>query len=233
MAINWKVSKTKSMGNGTLSGPKDPTRVQLLGGQLLLFRYTQNGFAPNLIISAHGRECDSPAEFPLLNGEKLHFYSHHGRKAPSRSILYAAGIHNDGEGVMNPAETVSAPASTHNYFLLKYQGVNSNGTESYDSVQKMQDRTQTKHSIIIKGKSKDDDPNKRFMLKRVGNSDLIEFHHGEHELPLIRDDKTFDILTIRNRWYGREVTLQKVMEAVRKLGHTYTDIYCSFCRGSK
>jgi hypothetical protein len=52
----------------------------------------------------------------------------------------------------------------------------------------------------------------------------------EVPLPEVRNGGPFDILTIRNRFYSSSMTLEEVMKEIRKLGHRYLEIHCSFCR---
>jgi hypothetical protein len=68
--------------------------------------------------------------------------------------------------------------------------------------------------------------------KRQGVSVLPEHYLRDAALPASRDPREFDILTIRNRWYSRIVTLKTVIEAVRRLPHKYDEIHCSFCRSA-
>ncbi len=41
---------------------------------------------------------------------------------------------------------------------------------------------------------------------------------------------TYNVLTVRNRWSNSTVTLKDMFEELRKNGHSYIQVYCSFCR---
>lgn len=234
-SFNKKVSRRKSMPIGSDTGAKDPARVEALGSHLYLFKYSVDALATNLIISAHGRECPNPPHFDLLAGESLAFYSLHGYTSPARSLYFAAGARNEGEGEIDPSETVEGPGNCDNYLLAKFQGINSGNGETYDSVQALQtpDRHTHRRMVRVPENGVVPDNAHRFNVKRAYAKTIVEFYDVEGELPDIRGETTFDVITIRNRWFGREVTLATVMKEVRKLNHEYETIHCSFCRGEK
>ena len=211
------------MVSGAPGAPADLRRVQLLGGTLYLFKYSVISYANKLVISAHGGACKSPANFALLAGERLLFYSLHGQEAPARSLNYATGRLNRGEGAIGSAEDVTGPGNCRNYILQKYQGVHATSGETYDMLQKLQDPGADTAMKMFRNPHN---------LRKKSADGTIEPSQYLREVPLpeVRNGGPFDILTIRNRWYSGSVTLEEAMKEIRKLGHQYLEIHCSFCR---
>jgi hypothetical protein len=209
------------MGAGSPAGPHAPSRVQLLNGTLYLFKYHLTGYAPKLIVSAHGGQGASPATFPLKGKERLLFYSAHGNAAPGRSLYFAAGMRDVGESESKPIEELAAPTQSHNYRLVKYQGVHSAEGETYEKLQRMQEASAATFKRMTKNPHK---------LWKKSATVVPDQYLTDADLPDVRDPLAFDILTIRNRAYSTVVTLDTVMSEVRKLSHAYEQIHCSFCR---
>jgi hypothetical protein len=211
-----------SMGAESPAGPHDPKRVQMLDGTLYLFKYLAEGYAPRLIISAHGAQGASPAKFPLEADEHLYFYSAHGEPAPSRAVFSAAGMREPTEGPVDPQGDLAGPAECHNYRLKKYQGIYSPGVgETYDQLQRMQETDATTYKKMFRNPHN---------LRKEQSTVLPGDYLKDLPLPTVRDPLQFDILTVRNRWYSQTVTLAEVMKALRKLPHRYEEIHCTFCR---
>lgn len=130
---------------------------------------------------------------------KLHFYSAHGH------VTDDLGIKNFclGGRETQRAESLSAPAQCFDYDLSKYQGKHNTAGESYDSIESAQDYVDDYNQMLVEAGDR----------APLGAKPMVDF----------------DVLTIRNRWNNKNVTLSSALKAVGKL-HRYSDVHCYFCR---
>lgn len=185
-----------------------------IGDELYLFRDNTGKPAENLLISSHGAYVSRP-EFgknttfggwiAVPSGITLYFYG------PHKMSLLDPGLSSIVSGKVNHLELVRAGEKVRNYRLSKYQSKDDG--ESYDSIQT------------------DIDQNRRFIEMRTealasGDENVLKMVAVACPDPF----PSFDVLTVRNRWWMKSVTLNNVLERLAKSGHNYAKVHCVFCR---
>jgi hypothetical protein len=180
---------------------------QEVGSNLYLFTAQIMKYHDTSVIDAHGGYDSSTKKFTVPAGVTLVFYVSHG------AIQNDFGLHKfrDSPTVY---ETRPPGSDCWDYSLSKYQGRHA-GTEgkpaeTYETVD--QDVVAVEEELNKRQKY----ANNPAYLKAVGNKPL----------PTV-----FDVVTIRNRAFGGDMTLSTVIEKVRKV-HPYKSIHCFFCRSS-
>jgi hypothetical protein len=197
--------------------PTDASRRRELGSYLWLFTYRQWALADKVIISSHGGVTTSrPREFEVLPHENFFFYSQMGQGAKASSLLTATY-----EG--NWAERVG-PGPCANYDLSKFQGSHGGpggiSLEDYAGIQLIQSTKEAKDQTFNNAFAEYGPALARKALGSLPGATAWEV--GDQ-----RQD--FDVVTVRNRFWNNTVTLEYVMEQLRRVRH-YREIHCAFCR---
>jgi hypothetical protein len=191
-----------------------------VGSQLYVWSQTPGGMSPNTtecVISAHGGASIINSTF--VSGVNLIFYCPHG------STLIDAGILPDillGTIVSQPPV---APGQCQDYTLSKYQGRHSDGYETYDMVQAMDERT-------VKDAGAFETQAEQWIKTGLTQEDVQTFEKGFNLLEKVGDFRWKDIVTIRNRGGRLDPMLSEVIAMLQGAGFTYSTIHCSFCRSS-
>jgi hypothetical protein len=123
----------------------EPSKFQRVGDHMYLFRFNPQSYAAKLVISAHGGsipETEADAWFDLKDGQTLHYYCRHGTTVPMASMFWATGRTSEQMRVAQPRETLPEQGRVHNYQLAKCEGARGS-SQTYDFLQKLQDRTAT------------------------------------------------------------------------------------------
>ena len=190
------------------------------GSQLYVWSQTPGGMSPNTtecVISAHGGASIINSTF--VSGVELIFYCPHG------STLMDEGILPDillGTIVSQPPVV---PGQCQDYSLSKYQGRHSGGTETYEMVQTMDERT-VKDAGAFKTQAE------QLINTGLTQENVQTFEKGFNLLDKVSNYRWKDIVTIRNRGGRLDPMLSEVITTLRGAGFTYSTIHCSFCRSS-
>ncbi|WP_293934916.1 putative adhesin [Iodobacter sp.] len=126
--------------------------------------------------------------------------------APHGSTLTTT-FYNCGRGANRPVgvvEIINAGAQCHDYNLTKFEGYHCNGVTGIATLDKIID-------CCYDG-------------QRGLSYDNLE--------TLVEDPTVdVDVITVRNRWGCRDMTLSRLIFQLINAGYHYNEIYCSFCRG--
>jgi len=160
-------------------------------------------YSDEVVISAHGGYKPEDLEFDVKT--ELRFYSVLDAPANASGLICYSNM---------VKETIKSGGSSKNYRLSKFQG--SHGSESgkavetYGSIQTTLEESVSRiaeHNDLFITSSREE-------LAKTGLTDPV---------------KLFDVATVRNRGWKKEVRLQYVIEQL--LGkHAYSVVHCSFCR---
>jgi len=207
-------------------------------GNFYLFRQGVD-FAPRLFIISHGKLDTSRPMFQLAEDRTMYF--DHALGQPG-NLLQAQ------ESASYDKWKYSEKGDVHNYRLSKTQGYHASvnkvttdennpllGTskmvwnQKVQTYENIQNRQETMASVDGENRIKRAD----LMDAR---QDVIANGGGEQayqkmlrDVPDIEERRDYDVLTVRNRFWRNDVTLQSAIEAVDRV-HRYTDIYGIFCR---
>lgn len=172
-----------------------------IDGKMYLIKKSAIGYAPSLVISAHGGITKKNS--PTFNTKwgTLHFYSEHGE------VTDDLGIRNFCTGGKESQRTTGKglpPTSLcFDYDLSKYQGSHNKAGETYGSIEEAQSYVDSFNQLLIEAGDR----------APKGSKMMVDF----------------DVLTIRNRWNNKNVTLSQALAAVGAL-NKYDDVHCYFCR---
>lgn len=192
-----------------------------IGKELYLFQDNSGKPAENLLITSHGgyfarpefgKQTGKARNVPGLGGwldvpagVTLHFYG------PHKMVLIDPRIVNVVDRAVHHLEKCRSPEKVRNYRLSKYQS--EANRESYDSIKKAIDNNRDNNA-------------RRDEAIQSGDQDALRLVERACPNPF----PTFDVLTIRNRFWMASVTLHDVFERLRNEGRMYTEIHCVFCR---
>jgi hypothetical protein len=170
-----------------------------IDGKMYLIKKSQNSYAPSLVISAHGGIKQNGSPTFHTRWGTLHFYSVHGQ------VTNDLGIRNfcTGGKESQRTESLAATAKCFDYDLSKYQGKHNKAGETYESIEADQDYVDQFNALLVEAGDR----------APAGSKMMVDF----------------DVLTIRNRWNSRNVTLSAALSAVGGLNQ-YSDVHCYFCR---
>ena len=219
-----------------------------IGTYLYLFRRSPDRYQKRLIIISHGahHEVTTPQTFRPAGNVTFLFVRDYGKTGDLRTITTQSISENlvkqkDGDNAFAPANAPHQAADIVNYTLSKTLGYHAGDTNdqlvlSYRDVQatlaKRVDKEEARLAFNvlvdpnldmtaiypeIAGLPENERPGVINNLKQ-GARDLVqEFVQTE-----------YDVLSIRNRWTNRTITLKYVYDKIKDKG--YSEILCGFCR---
>jgi hypothetical protein len=170
-----------------------------INGKMYLIKKSLTGYAPSLVISAHGGIKENGAPTFHTKWGTLHFYSVHGQATDDLGIRNFCSGGKDNQRT----ESIVATSNCYDYDLSKYQGKHNNVGESYESIEGSQNYVDDFNELLLQAGDR----------APKGSKQMVDF----------------DVLTIRNRWYNKNVTLSQALSAIGKLNQ-YADVHCYFCR---
>jgi hypothetical protein len=166
---------------------------------------------PACLLSAHGGH-DRERHFQVPAGVTVNFYALHGfiLQDPGTALLNAQ---------VKPKESITGPASCHDYSLSKYQGRHNKAGESYSSI-----------SVQVQSTAQ---------ARTAAQSKYVQAatqSAPDWKVSVIRQQVTsqnpINIVTVRNRFGAGDIRLSALINAVRGAFPTITIFHCSFCRSS-
>lgn len=173
----------------------------LVGTTMYLFKKDPGRFTRQLVISAHGGiDRRATPDKPLPFGT-LHWYSKHGD--PTSDLGLSKFVWGNRSQRVLPSTRKGQ--LYYDYALSKYQGRHGNPNETYDKIQRILDAIDT---------------NRRTWK---------EASHENRQRYKMSEPIQFDVLTIRNRFLMRDVTLSAALRALADINE-YEHIHCYFCR---
>ena len=177
-----------------------------VGSHFYLFKSKTN--TTDCLISAHGGYERNVGSFEPKNCSLL-FYGEHEKylSDPGLRLMYLSGLHVV-EEIPN-RET----KSSINYILSKYQGRHNESGETYER---------------IAGKIESEDQSIGNLLDRIAKAkDDKGRERAQDQLKMY---KSMNVLTIRNRWWRSDLSLESAVTAAKKALPSLTRFHCSFCR---
>lgn len=177
-----------------------------VGSHFYLFKSSTN--AEDCLISAHGGYEKNVGMF-TPEGYKILFYGEHDKYLadPGLSLMSNRSL-----TVYEEIPTPQAPTSL-NYILSKYQGRHSDSGETYESIEQKitgEDMQIAKLRERI-ASAKDDKGRERAQ-------DQLQYF------------KSMNVLTIRNRWWRSDLSLESAVEEAKKAMPSLIRFHYSFCR---
>jgi hypothetical protein len=188
-----------------------PAGATPIGKNFYLFKAISS--TPECLISAHGGH-DREQHFEVPAGVTVHFYALHGfvLNDPGTALLNAQ---------ITPKESITGPASCHDYTLSKYQGRhNRGGRETYASIAtQVQNTAQARSAAQAK------------YVQAAASAKTPDF-----KLDLLASNvtthKEINIVTVRNRFGASDQLLSTLINEVRAAYPSIKIFHCSFCRSS-
>ncbi|MEZ5666478.1 MAG: hypothetical protein R3F55_03405 [Alphaproteobacteria bacterium] len=177
-----------------------------IGSHFYLFKSSTN--KEDCLISAHGGYDRNVTMFEP-KGCTLFFYGEHGNvlSDPGLALMALKGL----KVVEQIPDAKNKKAL--NYILSKYQGRHSKANETYE---KIIGRIESEDTQIAK------------LLDRIANA-ASEFQRSNAQTQLAYY-KSMNVLTIRNRWWRSDLSLESAVTAAKKALPSLTRFHCSFCR---
>ncbi|MFO1050922.1 MAG: hypothetical protein U1F36_01750 [Planctomycetota bacterium] len=198
-------------------------------GRRMYLHKMGNGYAPRVLITAHGGIQEKGKTFQLPKGVTVRFFTPHG------TVLKDPGVTAILQG-KDATETITGGAC-YNYELSKYQGRHGGSegkpAETYESIGKSmanfreaEEKWQAKANPVVEkatyqGVDSLSGPEKaiwKWLMRSYTD-------YGQIYKDLC------DVITIRNRVLSiGEITLKDAIAAALKVNPKYTTFECSFCR---
>lgn len=186
-----------------------PAGATPIGKNFYLFKAVSS--TPACLISAHGGHYREQ-HFELPPGVTVHFYALHGFTLldPGTQVLNLQ---------VTPKESITGPASCHDYVLSKYQGRHNAREETYGSI-----ATQVRDTAQARSEAQT-----KYMRRAAEGA-------PDWQLISARDQVTsrteINIVTVRNRVGAGDMRLSALINAVHAAYPSFTVFHCSFCRSS-
>jgi hypothetical protein len=177
------------------------------GRELYIFKSEVTGVT-ECLISAHGGDIGINGNFRVReagHNVRIVFYTEHGE-----SVIAPTSVLREG---FTPVETLSGNDVCHNYLLSKYQGRHSDNSETYESIQREVESSDSGFQMAST-------PEGRAFITSSGLTAMYDTIRPGH------------IVTIRNRLPVTAPNLKTVIQQVRHLMPEVQTFHCSFCRAS-
>jgi len=187
-----------------------PPGATPIGENFYLFKALSS--TPECLVSAHGGH-DRERHFEVPAGVTVHFYALHGFTLldPGTAVLNAK---------LTPKESITGPASCHDYSLSKYQGRhNKTGQETYASIA-AQVRATTQART---------DAQAKYVTRAAAGAPAWQLDMLRAN---VTSQKEINIVTVRNRVGAGDMLLSTLIGAVHGAYPSFTVFHCSFCRSS-
>ena len=159
----------------------------------------------DVMITAHGGYTLSNKPFKVPGSTSIHFLAPHG------FLLNDPGLKPVATGSLTAFDSYASGSLCPNYELSKYQGSHG-GSDGKPA--------ETYADIAVKMHPEAE----RQLLREFKPFNLDEALASVKEI-------RYDVITIRNRNFHSTPDLDEVVKQLAKHGFSYSNIYCSFCRG--